>query len=300
MDRVVLPDLNQFPFEADSFLGKALAAGRQYEQLPEYLGDVLMAYLRVQSLAFAQRYRTGIALGRERLERGLKQAFACVELGLEERSGGDLNQAVALLASGDLEALRRCGWEEALGRLARIRAQARAWGHCPELPFLREHKEQLRQWGQLVPESWTSCGPQGQEIWLDPRQEYLRFQELEGRVLFLQSLPTASLEGLLRAAPGGRDFAEVLRQLILVLALGREHLVVTSREVEQFRQTCFTAGKLLPAVKEQVLGLFATHLENALPAVRGSADLRREMEGQVAVLEQAAPETLGRLFVLAD
>ncbi|MCC7262594.1 MAG: hypothetical protein IT369_08755 [Candidatus Latescibacteria bacterium] len=303
MDRVVLPDLNQLPFEADSFLGKALAAGRQYGQLPEYTGDVLMAYLRAQSLAFAQRYRTGIAIGRERLERGLKQAFICVELGLEERSGGDLNQAVALLAGGDLETLRQCGWEEALAGLAQMRTQARAWSRCPEALLLREHQDQLRQWRQLVPESWTSRDAEGREVWLDLRQERPRFQELEGRVLFLQSLPAASLEGLLRAAPGGRDFAEVLRQLVLVLALGLEHLVATPREVARFRQTCFTEGKVLPAVKDQVLGLFATHLENALPAGRENAALRRELAAQIDALEQVglgAPEKFTGLFIVAD
>ena len=300
MDKLVQPDLNQTPFEVDSFLGKALAAGRQYDRLPEHLGDALMAYLRAQSLAFAQRYRTGIAIGRERLERGLKQAFICVELGLEELSGGDLNRAVDLLAGGELETLRIRGWEEALARLARMRAQSRVWSHCREMLFLREHQDQLRQWRQLVPESWTTRDLEGQEIWLDPRQEELRLRELESRLAFLRSLPETSLEGLLQAAPEGGRFAEVLRQLVLVLALGLEQLVVTQSEVAQFRQTCFTAGGMLPAVKDQVLGLFAAHLEKALPAGRGNAALVQELAVQIDALEQAAPEKLNGLFVVAS
>lgn len=299
MDKLAQPDLNQIPFEADSFLGKTLAAGRQYERLPEYLGDVLMAYLRAQSLAFAQRYRTGIAIGRERLERGLKQAFVCVELGLEERSGGDLNQAVGLLADGDLESLRKRGWELALARLTQMRAQTRAWDQCREVFFLRENNDQLRQWRQLVPESWTTRDLEGQEIWLDPCRDYLCFQGLESRLVFLRSLPAASLEGLLQAAPGGRNFADVLRQLVLVLALGLEQLVVEQSEVVCFQHTCFTAGKMLPAVKDQVLGLFVAHLEKTLPAGRENAAIIQVLHAQIDALEQAAPEKLEGLFIAA-
>ncbi|MBI2501913.1 MAG: hypothetical protein HYW07_01605 [Candidatus Latescibacteria bacterium] len=297
MKSLILPDLNQIPFEADSFLGRALGLGMQFERLPEHATDVVMAYLRAQSLAFAQRYRTGIALGRERLERGLKQAFVCVELGLEECSGGDLNQAVGLLAGGELEALRKRGWEQALARLGQMRAQSRTWSHCREVLFLREHRDQLRQWSQLVPESWTTRDLEGQEVWLDPRREYLCFQELESRLVLLRSLPVASVEELLQAAPGGGSFADVLRQLVLVLALGLEQLAAKPGEVVRFRQTCFTAGKMLPAVKDQVLGLFAEHLEKTMPAGRGNAAITQALRAQIDALEQAAPEKLEGMFI---
>jgi hypothetical protein len=291
------PDLNQVPIEEDSFLGRALAAGRQYGRLPEYAGDALAAYLRAQSLVFARRYRTGVALSRERLERGLRQAFVCVELGLEELSSGDLNQAVDLLAGGELEALRRRGWEEALARLARMRAQARAWSHCREVLFLREHQDQLSQWSQLVPESWTTRDLEGEETWLDPRREHQCFQELEARLVLLRSLPSVSLERLLQASPGGGRFADVLRQLVLVLALGLEHLAVAQEEVVLFRQTCFTAGKMLPAVRDRVCGLFAAHLEKTMPAGRENAALIQALAAQIDALEQAAPEKLAGLFI---
>ena len=299
MDKLVLPDLNQIPLETASFLGKALALGRQYDRLPEYLGDALMAYLRAHALAFAQRYRTGISIGRERLERGLKQAFICVDLGLETRSAGDLNQAVDLLAGGELETLRQRGWEEALARLARMRTQARTWSPCREVLFLRESKILLKEWCQLVPETWTSRDLQGEEIWLDPRQDYLRFQALEIQVSFLRSLPGASLEGLLQATPRGGAFADVLRQLVLALGLDLERLTATPGEVKQFHQACFTAGKMLPAVKAQVLGLFAKHLEKALPFGLDKAALTQGLAAQIEVLEQAAPERLERLFIVS-
>lgn len=299
MKSLALPDLNQVPIETDSFLGKALALGRQYDRLPEYQGDALMAYLRAQSLAFAQRYRTGIAIGRERLERGLKQAFICVELGLEELADGDLNQAVDLLAGGELETLRKRGWEEALARLARMRAQACAWSRCREVLLLWEYQGQLKQWRQLVPESWTTRDLEGQEIWLDPRQEYLHFQELESRLAFLRSLPEAPLEELLQAVPGGKSFADVLRQLVLALALGLERLTVKPNEVVHFRETCFTAGKMLPAVKDKVFGLFAEHLGKTMPTGRENAALTRTLAVQIEALEQIAPEKLEGLFIVS-
>ncbi|MCC7263904.1 MAG: hypothetical protein IT369_15435 [Candidatus Latescibacteria bacterium] len=299
MDKLVLPDLNQIPLGTDSFLGKALALGRQFDRLPESLGDALIAYLRAHALAFAQRYRTGIGIGRERLERGLKQAFICVDLELETRSAGDLNQAVDLLAGGELEPLRQRGWEEALVRLARMRTQARAWSPCREVLFLRESKTLLKEWCQLVPETWTSCDLQGEEIWLDPRQDYRRFQALEIQISFLRSLPAASLEGLLQAAPRGGAFADVLRQLVLALGLGLERLTATPGEVKQFHQACFRAGKMLPALKDQILGLFATHLEKALPYGLDKATLSQGLAAQIAVLEQTAPERLERLFIVS-
>jgi len=201
MSGLVLPDLNQVPIAADSFLGRALISGRQYGRLPEYLEDALRAYLRAQSLAFAQRYRTGIAVARDRLERGLRQAFVCVDLGLEQGAAGDLNLAVELLAGGDLEALRRRGWEEALVRLDRMRTQARAWQGCRDILFLREYQGQLSRWSQLVPETWTSRDPEGEEILLDPRQEYRCFLELESRLVLPRSRPAGPLEALFSEVP---------------------------------------------------------------------------------------------------
>ena len=67
MNTLMRPDLNQVRPDVNSFLGQALALGRQFEQLPESAADTLMAYLRARGLGFAQRYRSGIAIGRQGL-----------------------------------------------------------------------------------------------------------------------------------------------------------------------------------------------------------------------------------------
>jgi hypothetical protein len=151
-----------------------------------------------------------------------------------------------------------------------------------------------------VPESWTTRAPEGEEVWLDPRREHRRFRELQARLALLRSLPAASLEGLLQASPGGGRFAEVLRQLVLVLALDLEHLAVAQEEVSRFRQTCFTAGKMFPAVRDKVCGLFAAHLEKTMPAGRENGALIQALAAQIDALEQAAPEKLPGLFIAAS
>lgn len=297
MNSLIQPDLNQVPFATDSFLGRALALGRQFGRLPDYLGEALMTYLRAQALAFAQRYRSGIAIGRDRLERGVKQALTCVELGLEEAAAGDLNRAVDLLASGDFEPLRQRGWELAWARLAHMRAQARAWSKCKELRFLQDSNEQVERWSRIAPEAWASQGHHGKEEWIDLRQEYLAFQDLESRLRFLGSLPGESLDGLLQAAPEGGNFAEVLRQLILVLALDLERLAVKRRDVRRFQRAYFSGGKMLPQVRQKVLGLIAGHLEKTLTEVEGRAAIQRETEVQIELLERASQGDLESLFI---
>tara|TARA_Y100000588_G_scaffold345232_1_gene392287 strand:- start:638 stop:901 length:264 start_codon:yes stop_codon:yes gene_type:complete len=82
-----------------------------------------MAYLRAQGLAFAQRYRSGIALGRDGLERGVIQSATCLDIGLQDLAEGDVNSAVDLLAQGEFEVLRQRGWELAFARLEEMRRE---------------------------------------------------------------------------------------------------------------------------------------------------------------------------------
>ena len=93
MSRLARVDLNQVPLDRNSFIGQVVAAGLEYEQLPPRFMDSLRAYLRIRGLGFAQRNRTGIALGRDQLRQGMEQGLACMDLALEEASGGDLNAA---------------------------------------------------------------------------------------------------------------------------------------------------------------------------------------------------------------
>ena len=74
----------------------------------------------------------------------MEQGLACMDLALEEASGGDLNAAVAKLVSDPFDALYKRGWERAFQRLKEMRQQARALVGCSELGFWPRFASQSR------------------------------------------------------------------------------------------------------------------------------------------------------------
>ena len=182
-------------------------------------------------MGFAQRNRTGIALGRDQLRQGMEQGLACMDLALEEASGGDLNAAVTKLVSDPFDALYKQGWEHACQRLEEIREQARALVGCPELGFWPGLQPKVAALVKIVPETWT--GPSD----IDLRADGQTLQELTGKVAFVRSLPQPSVAALLEQVDV--DFAGVLHRVILALALGRVELVAKKEHVSRFRAECF-------------------------------------------------------------
>lgn len=280
MSRLAHVDLNQVPLDRHSFIGQAVAAGLEYEQLSPHFMDSLRAYLRIRGLGFAQRQRTGIALGRDLLRQGMERGLACMDLALEEASGGDLNAAVATLKSNPFDALYKRGWECAFQRLKAMRQQARALVGRPELGFWPELQPKVAVWAQLVPETWA--GPSV----IDLRTDSQTLQELTGKVAFVRSLPKPSVAALLEQV--GVDFAGVLHRVVLALALGRAELVASEAHVARFRAECFAEGRLRPQVRRQVLEQVAGHLENEVEAPAVRAKIAAELGAEIAVLERAA------------
>ena len=280
MSRLARVDLNQVPLDHNSFIGQVVAAGLEYEQLPPRFMDSLRAYLQVRGLAFAQRNRTGIALGRDQLRQGMEQGLACMDLALEEASDGDLNAAVAKLTSDSFDALYKRGWERAFQRLKEMRQQARALVGCSELGFWPDLRPQVEALTKLVPETWT--GPSD----IDLRADGQMLQELTGKVAFVRSLPQPSVAALLEQVDV--DFAGVLHRVILALALGRVELKVNETQVSRFCAECFDEGGLRPHVRRQVLDQFVGHLDNAVADADVRMRLADELSAEIAVLEQAA------------
>ena len=280
MSRLARVDLNQVPLDRQSFIGQVVAAGLEYEQLPPRFMDALRAYLRIRGLGFAQRNRTGIALGRDQLRQGMEQGLACMDLALEEESGGDLNAAVAKLARDPFDALYKQGWERAFQRLEEMRQQARALVGCPELGFWPDLQPKVAALAKLVPETWT--GPSA----IDLRADGQTLQELTGKVAFVRSLPQPSVTALLEQVEV--DFAGVLHRVILALALGRAELVVNEAQVSRFRAECFTADGLCPHVLRQVLDQFVRHLEDTVEDADVRARIADELGAEIEVLERAA------------
>ena len=282
MSRLARVDLNQVPLDRNSFIGQVVAAGLEYEQLPPRFMDSLRAYLRIRGLGFAQRNRTGIALGRDQLRQGMEQGLACMDLALEEASGGDLNAALAKLVSDPFDALYKQGWERAFQRLKEMRQQARALVGCPELGFWPNLQPKVAALAKLVPETWT--GPSA----IDLRADGQMLQELTGKVAFVRSLPQPSVAALLEQVDV--DFAGVLHRVILALALGRVELVAKKEHVSRFRAECFDAGRLRPHVRRQVLDQFVGHLDNAVEDADVRVRIADELCAEIEVLEQAADQ----------
>ena len=282
MSRLARVDLNQVPLDSSSFIGQVVAAGLEYEQLPPRFMDSLRAYLRIRGLGFAQRNRTGIALGRDQLRQGMEQGLACMDLALEEASDGDLNAAIAKLTSDPFDALYKQGWERAFQRLKELRQQARALVGCPELGFWPDLRPQVEALTKLVPETWT--GPSD----VDLRADGQMLQELTGKVAFVRSLPQPSVAALLEQVDV--DFAGVLHRVILALALGRTELKVNETQVSRFRAECFDEDGLRPELRREVLDQVAGHLENEVddPAIR--AKIADEFRAEIEALERAVAE----------
>ena len=280
MSRLARVDLNQVPLDSSSFIGQVVAAGLEYEQLPPRFMDSLRAYLRIRGLGFAQRNRTGIALGRDQLRQGMEQGLACMDLALEEESGGDLNAAVAKLVRDPFDALYKQGWERAFRRLEEMREQARALVGCPELGFWPDLQPKVAALAKLVPETWT--GPSA----IDLRADGQMLQELTGKVAFVRSLPQPSVAALLEQVDV--DFAGVLHRVILALALGRVELVAKKERVSRFCAECFDEGELRPHVRRQVLDQFVGHLEDTVTDADVRVRIADELGAEIEVLEQAA------------
>lgn len=280
MSRLARVDLNQVPLDSSSFIGQVVAAGLEYEQLPPRFMDALQAYLRIRGLGFAQRNRTGIALGRDQLRQGMEQGLACMDLALEEASSGDLNTAVAKLVSDSFDALYKQGWECACQRLKEMRQQARTLAGCSELDFWPDLQPKVAALTKLVPETWT--GPSDIDLRADGRM----LQELTGKVAFVRSLPQPSVATLLEQVDV--DFAGLLHRVILALALGRAELIAQKEHVSRFRAECFDANGLHSHVRRQVLDQLVGHLEGTVADADVRVWIADELGAEIEVLEQAA------------
>lgn len=302
MNRLARVDLDRFRIDSESFLGQAIALGVRFEKLPGDAPEAMLAYLQMAGMTFAQRYRVGIGISRDRFEWGVRQALVCMELGLEDRAGGDLNAAVDLLAGGDFEVFRERGWEIAFFRLAEMRETSASLLKRPEAAFLQRHLKDVGRWARLTPETWTMPpGADGEEEErVDPLKDYAAFREVKARVDFLRSLPQAAFRELGRTAGGGAAFEDLLRNLILSLALDLETLTPGAAQAAEFRSRCFQGGAMRPQARERVLRLVEDHLRSAVDDAAARAQMRDEVAAELSVLEEASEAGMEAFFILAE
>lgn len=228
-------DLRRLFVDVESLLGRAAAAGMETGHLLPRFADTLMAWLRARALDHARRHRTGIALGRDNLRRGVERAWSCLDVGLHLESGGDVEAAVACLAVTKLQALHDRGYEAVFLRLTRMAAESqRLLADERALVLLPQHAEDLRTWSRLVPEIWTAPGQSRDDVdvAVDPVAGPAAFERVRAELAFAASLPRAAAARLLQDEPDYEPvLAALLRRVWTALLLGRESLGVDEEVV---------------------------------------------------------------------
>jgi hypothetical protein len=286
LNRLAAVDLAELRVDTESFLGQAVALGMRYGKLQDGYADGLRLFLQAAGTTYARRYRTGIAVDREALAEGVRQAMASLELGLVDAASGDLNEAVALLEGGKLEPLRLRGYEIAWRRLQEMQEGSGKLLGRRELSLLGPAWRDLRRWTGIVPDAWRVPVSEDEDepAEVDPIGDFESYEQITGRLEFLSSLPEPVLKGL-QASGGDVTFEEVLRRIIPPLALGRERLGDEKSDLAEFRSTCCTAGDIRPEVKAEVMGLLDRFLDTSVPCDRVREEIREAFSIELTDLE---------------
>ena len=292
-------DLSRLQIDSESFLGQAIALGMQFEKLPPQTGDVLLGFLRTKGMFYGKRNRSGIAIAREGLERGVRQALISLEMGLRERAEGDLNRAVDFLATGAFEDIRKRGYELAFFRLEEMRKGSEALVRQPEASFLTAEHRSLKQWVTLVTETWTRPPDdrEEEEDLVDPQVEYETFLQTRARLAFVRSIPKDALLSLQKAVADGLAFDSLLRNAILALALDLHTLLPSDGKIEAFKG-CFDEGQMRPEVRDKIMRLMDRQLEASVDEAAYRTAIRDAVEEEIAFFEAVIDGDLTGVFLL--
>ena len=294
-------DLSRFRIDSESFVGQVIDLGVRFEKLPPNTGEMLLDFLRLQGLHYGKRYRSGIAIRREVLEHGVRQALISMDLGLEARAEGDLNRGVEIILQGDFDACRKRGYEVAFFRLQEMTKTCRAMLLRPEVKFLQSEYQAVSRWATAVPETWMRPpdDEEDESQLVDPKRDYAAYQVAFRRLAFLRSIPRAVLTEL-EMAVEGRTYDGLLHNLILALALDMESLLPSAAQIEAFRQGCFEGGKMRAEVRAKVFELIDRQLETGVEDAEDRVAIRREFEVEVEFLEEVSCSPFEGVFLLPD
>ena len=284
MTRLAHPDLNALLRDRSCFAAGAIELGLRFGRLPGGFADTLAAFLRLRSLEFAGRHRTGISIGREGIRGGIEHAFTCFDLGLEQESGADVEHAVELLADPDLPGLCRKGYETACRRLREMRRESEALGRLPRSELLPEFAARLQTWKRITPETFDAAGMDGRAVTVDPRGDYALFEETAARLRFVCSLPKTALQSA--ESQGLAGFEPILRRLVAAVAMSSETLDMDRTALRRFRRLQFSGGEMLAGPRLRVEAEIRAHLERHVPG--SHRFLLREVEEIIAELGAAS------------
>ncbi len=266
MTQLAHPDLNALLRDRTCFAARAVELGWRFGRLPARFADTLAAFLRLRSMEFAGRQRTGISLGRDGIRKGIEHAFTCFDLGLEQESGADVERAVELLAEPDFPGLCRKGYETAFRRLREMRRESDALCGLPHSELLPEFAARLETWKRITPETFVSSDVDGCAVDVDPRVDYALFEETAARLRLVCSLPHAAMQSA--RAQGLADFDPILRRLVAAVAMSAETLEMDKAALRDFRKLHFAGGGMLTESRLRVEREIEAHLESNAPRAR--------------------------------
>ena len=281
-------DISHFVVDEGSFLGQTIKLGVQYNRLPENTSEALRMYVQVHATMHARRNRAGITIGREEIEQGIFQATVCLELGLIDQSDGDADKAAEIVATGDFEAVRKRGWELAFFRLKEMHEEGELFSKRTEAAFLQDYVALARRWSFTAPETWLCNDPEEEDgpTIVDPQREFWAYEDLTTRLMLMKTLPSDAFKAFRKAADGRGMFDDLLRNLILSLALGIESLVPTVDDVRRFSGLFGEDGlnpdaeasvisqlrvQLLERTDEQPLGRFLSHVKGVIRELKAAS-----------------------------
>ena len=267
MTQLAHPDLNALLRDRTCFAARAIELGWRFGRLPAGFASTLVAFLRLRSMEFAGRHRTGISLGREGIRSGIEHAFTCFDLGLEQESGADVERAVELLAEPDFPGLCRKGYEAAFQRMREMRRESEALCRLPHWELLPEFAARLETWKRITPETFVSSDVDGCAVGVDPRVDYALFEETAARLRFVCSLPQTALKSA--QAEGLAGFDPILRRLVAAVAMSAETLEMDRAGLRDFRKRHFAGGEMLTESRLRVERETGAHLESNAPGARG-------------------------------
>jgi hypothetical protein len=296
---LIRPDLNDLLRDADSFVVRAITLGLRFERLPDRFTDLFLGYLRAGSLEFAQRHRTGIALGRDNLRAGILRSVTCIDLALEEETDGDIDRAVDVLSAGEFAPLRSRGYEIAFGRLEMMKVESRSLTGSAAVDLLPEFKADLLMWGHIVPETWSCPGTEGSEaVAIDPRRDFLSYEETLGKIQFVRSLPKPAVESAITSELAGFD--ALLIRLLTAVALQIDTLVPGQAAVHRFAKSCFADGVMEPVTKRRISREIHGYTEGEVDSPRARHLILAEVAGKVADMEDASSRSEGLLYLIRE
>ncbi len=290
-------DFTRLRIDEESFVGQAVALGVEYRKLPEHTAEGLQAYLRIHAMSYGTKNRSGMAIEREEIERGVYQVIVCLDLGLESASDGDLNAAVDLIGGGDFETIRKEGWEIAHRRLSRMRLECGQLAQGKEASFFQDCLKDTRIWANVEPGTWQSTNADGEPVGVDPTGDWDRFRDLAARLHLFRALPEDAFRAFRSAAGGRGNSDEVLRNVVVALASQSPSLVLTKDALQAFCDR-FKAGRIPDGLRRIIHDQIAGLIDASEPDPEITARIPQAVSETLDEIEAFDPPT-EKLFVMA-